>query len=687
MRRGLSLYVLLLLFVSVAGAADEKCIRSTRYWGGDGPAEQLVVVNDHAFFGGSTLRVAELVDPTDPSVVHEVRLAGNAIDVEAHGNRIYVVDGSDELTVIDAAVPTHAAIEDRFWPDEEGWRLYELAFNGDMGIVSGETNQTGPLTKLWVVDLSGPDPKPPVLGSVYIHGHVVSLALGIRVAVAATDDDRLFFIDVSDPTAPVVTDEKDSSYLVGAARVTDLAAAGDLLAVADNAGKVAVADITTPGDVFFRGLVRNLEIGFGTLGFDGSTIHVAGATCTNAGVCGGYAVISLPAVGAPALVGRMDGPGMASPVGYGDNALTAGLEAGLRVIDLGSPAEPELLDAMLPIREVGGMASAGPLVAVIDTTTFLLPQEPDRNTLRVVKRSPDGSLGEVSSYSPEGEIWAVEAGDGFVAAAIYDEAIEFHSVEVLDVTDPSMPVVGTRLGAEISVEHETLQPHFESLGNRLYFSHKDENEILIHEVAAGTASQLSAYLPGGQLVDFAVPSKDVLAVAVRMGETNWIEVVDTRDPSSPFVAGAFAIPEPADAALMLDAEGRRVAVLCRDLDGFEGRPYTYSMIVDVSDPSNPTLALDNLLGGDWLALGVGILHTQAYTQPWSPQIQRHSPIELTDPDNWFSFDNIGPLDVPANRVDADGRYFNVSRNGRLEVYDYGVCGPVAAVPFSRSYAD
>jgi len=684
--RGLSLFVVLLSLVSAAGAAEEKCIRSTRYWGGDGPAEHLVVVNDHAFFGGATLRVANLEDLDDPTIVNEVRLVATASDVEAHGDRIYVVDGSDELTVIDATVPYQAAIEDRFWPDEEGWRLYELAFNGDMGMVSGETYQSGSLTKLWVVDLSGPDPKPAVLGSVYVDGEVVALALGTRVAIAATRDDRLFFIDVSDPSAPVIVDEVDASYLVGAGRITDLAAVGDVLAVADNTGKVAVADISTPGDVFFRGLVKDLEIGFGTLGFDGSTIHVAGNTCTNAGVCGGYAVISLPAVGAPALEGRMDGPKMASPVGYEGAAVVAGLKAGLRVVDLGSAAEPLLLDVMLPARDVGGMSSAGPLVAVIDTTTFLLPQDPDRNMLRVVERSPDGSLEEVSSYSPAGKIWAVEAGGRFVATALWDEDIGFHSVEVLDLTDPSMPVLGTRYGAEISVNYETLKPHLESIENRLYFSHKDEDEVLIHEITAGEARQVAAYLPGGELIDFAVASKDVLAVAVRTSGSDWIEIVDTRDPTSPFVAGTFAIQEPADVALMLDAEGRRVAVLCEDLDGSEGA-YTYSMVVDVSDPANPTLALDYLLGGDWLALGAGILHTQAYTQPWSPQLQRHTPIELTDPEHWFGFDNIGPLDVAANRVDADGRYFNVSRDGRLEVYDYGVCGPVEVVPFSRLHVD
>ena len=39
-----------------------------------------------------------------------------------------------------------------------------------------------------------------------------------------------------------------------------------------------------------------------------------------------------------------------------------------------------------------------------------------------------------------------------------------------------------------------------------------------------------------------------MAVAVRDGDTGWIEIVDTRVPSAPIVAAVFDLPEPADVA-------------------------------------------------------------------------------------------------------------------------------------------
>jgi hypothetical protein len=87
LKRVLILAVSLIFIVSADGATNDRCIQQTRYWGGDGPAEHLVVVNDHAFFGGYTLRVVDLSDPTDPKVVHEVRLDGYAHDLEAQDDR------------------------------------------------------------------------------------------------------------------------------------------------------------------------------------------------------------------------------------------------------------------------------------------------------------------------------------------------------------------------------------------------------------------------------------------------------------------------------------------------------------------------------------------------------------------------------------------------------------------------
>lgn len=684
-RRGMVALLMMGCFAEVV-AADDVCIRRTRHWGGDGPADQLVVVNDYAFFGGRTLRVADLSDPTLPTVVHEVRLEAPAADIDTHGDRIYLVDGSDELIVIDAADPRRATIEDRFWPEEEGWKLFRLAFNGDLGVISGQTFSSGIVTKLLFADLSGSGPRPAVLGSVVIAGQVASVAIGTRAALAVTDDDRLFIIDVSDPSEPVVALETGVSYLAGPAGITDLRAAGDLMALADTAGNVGVVDISDPDRIVFRGSVQGLGIGFGSLAFDGSTIHVAGSTCTNLGVCGGYAVIDVPAIGAPTLAGRTDGPKLASPVSYRGFALAAAFKAGMRIIDTSSAAEPQLLDAVLPARAAGAIAGARFAVGVIDTTTLAPPEEPGRNTLRVLDRSTGGQLEEVSSYAPEGEMWAVTAADDFIAVAMYDEVSDFHSVEVIDVTDLRMPRRGSRIGAEISIEYDTSKPHLDSASNMMYFSLRNSDDILIHRVTAGAARQVGRYRPEAEMLDFAAASTDLLAVAVRSGDTDRIELVDTRDPSSPLIASTFDLPAPADEVLSLDGDGSQLGILVRDSDG-PGGPAVYSIAVDAADPANPSLIADGLPGSAWVALGGGILHTQGDPEPWSPHIQRHIAIDLDDPSHWMDVENIGPLDVKANRVDANRRSFNVSRDGRVEEYSYGICLPAPAGEPDRSAAE
>jgi hypothetical protein len=678
--------LLVTALVATVGAADDKCIRQSGSWGGDGPAEHLVVVNGHAFFGGRTLRVADLADPANPTVVHEVRLDDRATDLDTKGDWIFLVDGGDELIVIDAASPRRASIEDRFPPEEEGWMLFDLAFNGNLAVISGRTISSGVVTKLLFADISGPEPRPAILGSSVIAGQVTAVAVGTQAVVAVTDDDRVVIIDISDPSEPVVTLEAGVAYLAGPADVTDLRAVGDVMAVATTNGSVGVFDISDPNQIVFRGAVQSLDVGFGSLGFDGSTIHVGGSSCTSPGACGGYAMISLPGVGPPRLVGRTDAPDLVSPVGYGGFVLAAAFEAGVRIIDTTSPAEPQLLDAMVPAREVAGIASSRLAVGVVDTTTFGPLGAPARNTLRVLERAPNGRLEEVDSYAPEAEIWALTAGESFIAAAMYDEVTGAHSVEIIDITDPRAARRGSRLGAEVSIEFDTLTPHLDAVANMLYFSLRDSDDVVLHRVTAGRSRQVGIYRPGGQMVDFAAASTDLLAVAVRQGSTDWIEIVDTLEAASPQVVGTFVLPEPADEVLSLDAAGRRLGILVRDPDG-SGGPSTYSIAVDATDATIPSLLGDRLPGSAWVALGAGILHTQADPEPWAPYRQRHVAIDLDDPSRWMSFEHIGPLDVEAARVDANGRYFNVSRDGRLEVYDYGTCAPIPVAIRSRSVAD
>lgn len=364
---------------------------------------------------------------------------------------------------------------------------------------------------------------------------------------------------------------------------------------------------------------------------------------------------------------------MASPAPHAGHVMAAGFEAGLRVVDLAGLTDPVVLDFAIPQRAAGAVAYSGPLVHVVNETSLADPEDPDRNTLEVLEQGQGGNLVEMSSYAPSGAIWAL-AGDGdYVVAAIYDEEIEFNSVEVIDVSDPSTPVMGTRLGAVLSVETDTMEPHLRMKGNRLYISLESSDDILIYEIAeGGRATQVGKASVDGELVNFAPPSDDVLVAAVRQGGTGWVNVIDVSTPSAPVLAARFDLPLPAEFAVSLDAEGSRMAVLAQANDGPEG-PYNYATLVDITEPSNPVLLADKLAANRWVAMGSVILH--GVVDRWFPPTNSHHALDVTDPGNVTEAENLGALDVYRNRVDRDGSAFAVSLLGRLEVHFYGICRP------------
>ena len=379
-----------------------------------------MVVNDHAFFGGVTLRVADLAVPEDPAVVHDLRLDGSAADLAVKDDRVFAVDATEHLKVIDATDPGAAITEWNFVPDDPYWMLHRIDIQGDLAMVVGRGHWSIPDTdsNLMFLDVSDPTIEPPLLASLQVGGIVDSLALGDHTAVAATYWDTIRFIDISDPSAPFVAHEVDALDLIISGRIHDLATYEDLLAISDSEGRVTLVDISVPEDPEYVTLIQGLDLGTPDLEFEGPMLHAVGSSCTSSGICGGYALVDCFRPRSPDLLGRVDGPLMASPAPHAGHVMAAAFEAGLRVVDLQGQTDPVILDVVLPEREAGAIAFAGPLVHVVDVTSLAAPEEPDRNTLVVLERKQDGGLIEMSSYAPRGAIWAL-AGDGdYVAAAI-----------------------------------------------------------------------------------------------------------------------------------------------------------------------------------------------------------------------------------------------------------------------------
>ncbi len=686
MRRGLLALLVMTVATGAAGQGDGGCLRQSELWGGDGPAEHLVVVDGYAFFGGSTLRVADLADPAEPAVVHDLRVESRVLDLERLEDRLLAVDGSAELIVVDATVPYQAAIAGRFVPVSPAWRLEQLAVDHELAVIGGPIGSGGSPTSsgLALLDVGAPTSGPTVLWSTELDGVVERLALGDGAVVATTREGRLLLVDIRIPTAPVLAADRAVSDFLPSGEVHDLAAQGDLLAISDDRGRVVLVDVSDASDPGFLALVQDVGLGPLSLGLDGDRLHGGGSGCTPLGVCGGYVLIDISAPTRPVIVGHLDGPEIGRPSAFGGVAVAPGSRAGLRVVDLGQPAAPQLLEVIIPERVAGPVASAGTLVHVVDTTDLGEPTAPDRNTLRVLRRGPDGALGELGAYRPEGAIWALAGAGDAVAAAVYDEATEFHSVEVVDVADPRRPSRGSRLGARLSVEDATGAPHLAMKGERMALSLEGSDRVLVYEIrAGGRAVQVGDYLPTGDLVSLALVTPELIAVAVRQGEHGWVELVDAAEPPAVHAVGTFFPPAPADLAVSLDGEGARLAVLVHDLDGGVV-PSPSTILVDVADPSAPALVSDDLPGGEWVGLGGGYLHTVGDTVP--PSGARHTAVNVAGAPDWSEAPSLGSLDIDRRRVDVDGPYLVVG-NGRLESHRWGVCGSFPAVLPAEAGAD
>jgi hypothetical protein len=85
----------------------QECPRFLGVWL-EGPVEAVAVSGSWAVFGnGLVLRVADLSDPSAPTVVGEVTLAGVAEGIAVAGSHAFVAAGELGLRVVDFADPVH----------------------------------------------------------------------------------------------------------------------------------------------------------------------------------------------------------------------------------------------------------------------------------------------------------------------------------------------------------------------------------------------------------------------------------------------------------------------------------------------------------------------------------------------------------------------------------------------------
>jgi hypothetical protein len=176
--------------------------------------EQITVSNDYAYvanFGDNSLSVVDVSNPSSPSVVGTLSLTGLTTDVFHAGKYLYVTDGGS-MKIVDVVNPANPVV------------ISELALGNipNSVVVQGRYAYVGnEASELHIIDVADPY-NPTLLSTVSgLDGAVHAISVQGRYVYVSGNFNGFETIDVADPASPVLVDD-----LSGLSGIYSMEAAG-----------------------------------------------------------------------------------------------------------------------------------------------------------------------------------------------------------------------------------------------------------------------------------------------------------------------------------------------------------------------------------------------------------------------------------------------------------------------------
>jgi hypothetical protein len=381
------------------------------YEGGGGSCEEVVVVGDVAYLGGSSLRVVDVSEPSAPTEVGSYHAGRSPVHIAVSGDYVYLtrpsmppkVGSLDVVDVSDPANPTRVARVEGGDP-----RDVAVAPAGDYVYVAYSTGH------LYAMDIS--DPEAPTVA-----GHYAGAASRVEAAgsyVYVLRGQGLVVLNMSDPSAPQVAGAYDSVSGVDA-YTADLMIAGDYAYLAGGEGRLEIVDISDVSSPVEISRSESLE--------DAGRITVVSGT--HAYIVDDEASVRVIDVSNPLSptargvyrpsAGRVNDVDIAPGDTYA--YVTAG--DGLHVVDVSDPVSPTEVafhatpDWAKAVAVSGGYAYVGDsdrYLHVIDVSNPLSPTE-------------------------TGDCFMSQSVDRLVVSGTHVYAAAMYSLRVVDVSDPANP--------------------------------------------------------------------------------------------------------------------------------------------------------------------------------------------------------------------------------------------------------
>jgi hypothetical protein len=550
---------------SVVGTCDTPGFANGVYVSGN----YAYVADDH-----SGLQVIDISNPANPSVVGSYNAVGVAYGVYVSGNYAYVADYVSGLQVIDITNPANPFLTGSYNTPGNAYGVY----------VSGNYAYVADGSKgLQVIDISNPA-NPYRVGWYNTAGSARGVYVSEDYAYVADGNWGLQIVNITNPASPSITGACGTPGSAKGVYVSE-----GYAYVADGSAGLQVIDVIDPAS---PSLIGSWDTDNKSLG-----VYISGhyAYVADGYVIGGHSqglqVIDISNHGNPSLIGSCETPGsanngVANGVHVSGNyAYVADGNAGLQIIDVTDPANlfvagacdtPYYAYSVCVSGNYAYVAVGDSGLVVIDIATPTIPSQiggcatpgnargvyvlgdyayvaDNAKGLQVVDISNPASPSIVGSYNTPGAARGVYAVGDYAYVADND-----FGLQVIDVTNPTSP----------SLAGECDTPGY---ARGVYVSGD------------------YAYVAGAGL-NYDPPS---------------LQVINVTDPTNPVVEGACATPdwEPSRSVYV----SGNYAYVASNNAGLQ--------VIDVTDPANP------ILGGACntpsRAYGVYVSGDYVYVADWS----------------------------------------------------------------------
>ncbi|WP_457626683.1 LVIVD repeat-containing protein [Persephonella sp.] len=330
------------------------------------PDEHLLLVAD----GISGLKIYDISSPKNPSLISNFETDDTAIDIEAAGSLIFIVEPSN-IQIVDISTPTDPVLKGSFTTDDS----YKIKISSDESkafIADG-------ISGIKIVDISNPS-NPQLISSLDTDGKTFSLALSPDETKVYIADGVAGFkiIDISNIDEPVEISRFDTAW---SARDIALSLDGKNVYITDGYAGVYAIDVSDYRYPLLLGVCKTKDYAYGITTISERKIALI------SDMSAGIQIIDMKDIKNPYILTSLKTAFSTRDMAVSpDRSIIymASTTAGLQVLDLSRPESPEIVSSLETSMARGiAVSSDGKKVyisdyseglKIIDVSNYLNPE-------------------------------------------------------------------------------------------------------------------------------------------------------------------------------------------------------------------------------------------------------------------------------------------------------------------------